>query len=150
MNVLTLADALAARYASGTLSAPAGYPAIRLATARVPNVISAFPAVLVFPPDGEMEIVSTSGMATYHLDFMVVFHLGQYSGDLARDTAALDSWLGPLLQATFGAMKLGVTGVMKSYPMTWTLAVAKYGEEEFDTWRIKVRIDFEEAQVYTP
>lgn len=148
MDVLAIADALAARYAPGTLAPPSGQPAIRRSTARLPNSIPTDPWVLVNPPNGELEL--GSGQVTYHLDFEVFFHVSHKKGDIPRDIAVLDSWLGTLLIATYAAMKLGVAGVMKAYPMSWELVIVTYAGYEFDAWKITVRVDFQENQVFVP
>ena len=146
MNALTIADGLATRYAS--LTPPSGYVAIRKSTARLPNNITRSPFVTVMLPEGDM-ILSPS-VVDYALDFEVVFHFAKNTADLARDMTAMLSWLGILLTATYADMDLSVTGVKKAYPTSFELVVSTYGGSEWYGWKINVRVDFQEAQTFTP
>jgi hypothetical protein len=86
----------------------------------------------------------------HSMEFHVIFHYGKASGDVARDMTGMLSWLGPLLQATFADMDLGVSGIRKAYPTEYKLIVAVYGGEEFYGWDITVIVDFGESQVMAP
>lgn len=148
MNALTIADALAVRYGPAVTSPPAGYPAMRVSTARLPNKIPTSPWVLVMLPDGE--VVLAPGYVNYGLNYRVVFHYGKASGDTARDMTAMLAWLGVLLTATYGDMDLGVAGTKKAYPTGFRLTVENYAGDEWYGWDITVRVDFGETQVLTP
>lgn len=148
MNALTIADALATRYAPGNVTPPSGYPNIRVSTSRIPNKMPTSPWVLVMLPNGEA--VLASQWVDYHLDYHVVFHYAKHSADVARDIAALLSWIGVLLTRTYADMDLGVSGVRKAYPVDFRLTVENYGGDEWYGWDITVRVDFGEAQVMTP
>lgn len=148
MDALAIADALAARYASGTLTPPTGYAAVRVSTARLPNATPRAPFVLVSLPSGQ--VVLGSSQVDHQMDFEVTFHYAKASGDLARDMAGMLAWLAPLLGATYGQMRLGIAGVKKAYPTGYKLIVATYAGEEYYAWQITVRVDLNEAQVFTP
>lgn len=148
MNALTIANALAARYAPASLTAPSGYPAMRVSTAKLPNAIPTSPWTLVMPPKGS--VVLGAQWVDYQMEFHVVFHYAKHTGDTARDAQALLSWLGVLLAATYGDMDLGVSGIRKAYPTSFELVVATYGGDEFYGWDISVMVDFGESQVMTP
>lgn len=148
MNALTIADALATKYASGTLTPPTDYPAVRVSTARLPNAIPTSPWVLVTLPSGNL--VLGSGELNHALEFHVIFHLAKHTGDVARDTTAMLSWLGVLLAATWGDMDLGVSGIRKAYPTEYEYVVASYGGDEFYGWDITVVVDFRETVTFTP
>lgn len=148
MNALTLADALAAKYPTGTLTPPAGYPAIRVSTARLPNALPSAPWVLVTLPKGDL--VLGAGEINHTLEFHVQFHYAKHSGDTARDMTGMLSWLGVLLAATWADMDLSVSGIRKAYPTDYEFVVFTYGGEEFYGWDITVVVDFRESQALTP
>lgn len=145
MNALTIADALALKYAPGTLTPPTGYPAMRVSTARLPNAIPTSPWVLVMLPKGDVTLAPQ--WLDHSMAFHVLFHFAKHTGDLARDMTAMLSWIGVLLAATYADMDLGVTGIRKAYPTEYQLAVFTYGGTEFYGWDITVIVDFGEVQV---
>lgn len=145
MNALTIADALAAKFPTGTLTPPSGYGAVRVSTARLPNNIPTSPWVLVILPEGE--VVLGAQELNHQMEFHVLFHYAKHAGDLKRDMTGMLSWLGVLLAACFGDMDLGVSGIRKAYPTTYRLAVFTYGGDEFYGWDITFIVDFWEAQV---
>ena len=139
-NALTIADALAARYASGTLTPPSGYSAVRVSTARLPNAIPLSPWVLVMPPSGEV-VISSSQEVT--LDYRVLFHYAKNTGDVARDMVGMLSWLGILLTATFGQTSLGLSAtqyVKSALPGAFRFTVETYGGDEYYGWEITVTV----------
>lgn len=152
MDALAIADALATKYASLTVSpVPTGMvggAAVRQSTARVPNKIPVSPFVTVFLPEGEL--VLSSQWIDYGLDFRVTFHYAKHSADLARDVTGMLAWLGVLLGATWSGMALGVTGVKKAYPTTFRFVIAEWGGDEWYGWELTVRVDYGESQVMTP
>jgi hypothetical protein len=148
MNALTIADALAAKFPTGTLTPPTGYPAIRVSTARLPNALPTSPWVLVTLPNGSVALASQA--LDHAMEFHVQFHYAKHSGDVARDIAAMLSWLGVLLTATYADMDLGVTGIRKAYPTSYEAVVFTYAVAEFYGWDITWVVDFHESQVMTP
>lgn len=149
MNALTIADALATKYASLTVSpVPSGMvggAAIRTSTARPPNNIPTSPFVTVFLPEGEL--VLGSQWIDYSLTYRVTFHYAKHSADLARDVTGMLAWLGVLLGATWSDMDLGVTGIRKAYVTNFRFVVAEWGGDEWYGWEIDVTVDFGESQV---
>ena len=148
MNALTVADALADKFASGTLTPPTGYGAVRKSTAALPNAIPSTPWVLVTLPRGTVTLEPQR--LKHAMEFHVGFHYGKATGDTGRDMTAMLSWLGVLLTATFADMDLGVAGVMKAYPTAYEMVVFTYGGEEFYGWDITWTVDLTEAQVMQP
>ena len=144
MNALTIADALATKYPTGTLTPPSGYGAIRVSTARLPNNIPTSPWVLVTLPKGSL-ILGTQ-QVKHLLEFHVNFHYAKATGDTARDITAMLSWIGVLLVATFADMDLGVAGIRKAYPTDWEMVVFTYGGDEYYGWDITVVVEYDEAQ----
>lgn len=148
MNALTIANALAGKFASGTLTPPTGYTAVRKSTAALPNAIPSSPWVLVTLPKGE--VVLGAQELNHSLEFHVLFHYAKSTGDVARDMTGMLSWIGVLLAACFADMDLGVSGIRKAYPTTYDLVVATYGGEEYYGWDITWIVDFNETQAMTP
>lgn len=139
-NALTIGEALAARYASGTLTPPSGYAAVRVATSKLPNNIPLTPWVLVTLPDGEVVIDSAQSVT---LNYHVTFYYGKASGDTARDMTGMLSWIGVLLAATFGQTSLGVAAtqfVKSALPSAFRLTVETYGGDEYYGWDITVPV----------
>lgn len=148
MNALTIADALAAKFAPAAITAPSGLPAMRASTARLPNNIPTSPWVLVSLPKGQ--VVLGAQELNHSMEFHATFHYAKQSGDTPRDMAGMLAWLGVLLAATFADMDLGVAGIRKAYPTTYDFVVATYGASEFYGWDITFIVDFNETQAMTP
>jgi hypothetical protein len=148
MNALTIANALAGKFASGALTPPAGYGAIRKSTAALPNAIPTSPWVLVILPRGSVKLGAQQ--LTHTFEYHVQFHYAKSTGDTARDMTGMLSWLGVLLTATYVDMDLGISGVMKAYPTTYDMVVFTYGGDEFYGWDITWMVDLNEAQVMRP
>lgn len=148
MNALTIAEALAGKFASGALTPPAGYGAVRKSTAALPNAIPTAPWVLVTLPRGSVTLGAQQ--LKHQMEYHVQFHYAKLSGDVARDMTAMLSWLGVLLTATFADMDLGVAGVMKAYPVDYQMVVFTYGGDEFYGWDITWMVEMNEAQVMRP
>jgi hypothetical protein len=148
MNALTIAAALAAKFPTGTLTPPSGYPAIRVSTARLPNAIPTSPWVLVTLPRGSVTLGAQQ--LDHAMEFHVQFHYAKHSGDTARDMAAMLSWIGVLLTATYADMDLGVAGIRKAYPTEYEMVVFTYAESEFYGWDITWLVDLHETQVMSP
>lgn len=150
-DVLAIADALALRYASGTLTPPAGYAAVRQSTARIPNAINLVPFVVVTLPEGE--IVMGGGESEITYEFHVLFHYGKHAADVARDMKGMLDWLGPLLWATTGQTSLGLTAtqaVKSALPSAFRLVVATYAGQEFYGWDITVPVITRPVIAFTP
>lgn len=109
-----IATALAARYAPGTMSPPAGYDPVRLSTFKPAEDLPPLPCVLVFAPT---EITFGSGNGTRHQaqDWTVRLYYDQ-AGDLARQAAALLAWLGVFVDQLKASAQLG--GIVTSAVLT--------------------------------
>jgi hypothetical protein len=143
LDLLTIADNLATRYT--TLTPPTNpvtstaYPAIRGATARTPNNVSAFPYVVVELPDGEYTIGGGERAATH--DFDVYFLYDKASGDIPRDKVAMLRWIGVLIDATHPASLLGLAGtVLKALTMSSEYGIYEYSGTQFHAWHLVVRV----------
>lgn len=105
LDIAGIAAALAARLKATT--PPAGYDAIRSATAELPGQMVPLPALLVFVDAGTFPVTGNGTRLGTH-DWIARLYLGQ-SGDLIRDMRALMAWLGPLCDQLRGAVTLSGT-----------------------------------------
>lgn len=103
-SIDSIAQAIAARYASGTLTPPGGLEATRFATADLPAAIPDTPGVLVFADEGTLD--PGNGTRLSAASFLVRFYYAE-AGDLERDQVALRDWLDVLINAHLAAMQLG-------------------------------------------
>lgn len=144
-------NALAARYAPGTISTPTGEAAMRFALGQSPNDLSATPCVIVSPQDGELVYAAGSKSGEYRVN--VNFYLAKASADFKRLETSRQRWLPVLLAATDGQMQLGQGGsatVQKAIPLTWEFTELPYGGESYDGITIHVTIYTLEPVSLTP
>jgi hypothetical protein len=131
LDMKAIADALAARYAPGVVTPPTGYPNIVAATANPPNALLQTPYVVVWPQSGDL--IYNPGQRKGEHEFMVNFYYARSEGDIPRESAALNSWLGVLLDRLHGQMQLGLsTVVMKAMTMSWSIGALTYAGTVFD------------------
>jgi hypothetical protein len=122
-----IADALAARFAPGQLTAPTGYLTIRVATAKTPNQLPPLPCVLVFPDAGTFE--TGNGTRIGHHTFLVRFYYSQI-GDFARDVEACRDWLTVLADQLRASVQLSGT-VTRASLDSWKIGQFGYGGNEY-------------------
>lgn len=148
MNLYTIRQNLAAKYAAGTISTPSGAIAMRFAFADTPKSIPATPAVYIEATDGEVVMESGAWVVTNHL--IVNFLLAKKPGDPERVDAQRDRWLATLLQATFADLDLGLAGSVKSsYPVRYEFAEIDFGADLYDGIRIFLDVIVREAVTLT-
>src|SRR6266540_331541 len=153
LAMLAIADGLAARFAPGVLTPPTNpatalpYTNIRESTARLPNNLTAFPCVEVYPPaPGGSTMIFGGGIRTSEHEFTVRFYYGQSSGDLERDMVALYLWWSVLIDQLAGASKLGIgPPVMKAIPLSSGIGIHEYGGVEYAVIELAVQIKTEDT-----
>ena len=146
--MLAVADAVATRF--GTVATPTDETvALVGATARTPNNLPGTPFVVVELPEGSEITVASSRRDAIH-DFDVYFLLDRASGDIPRDKVRLLRWLPGLLDATYGAMKLALATVKKSYVLEYEYGTYNYGGVEYHSWHLVVRVWTEDTVTLTP
>lgn len=148
LDVYAVGTALAATF--GTVTAPAntmGGTVIRGYSLEL-NAVPVTPYVVVELPKGEITF-DPSRLLVEH-DFPVYFLFQKASADLPRDMAAMLQWLGPLLSATYGKMKLGLTDVRKSYVTAYGFGTYKYEGDEYHAWHLTAKVWTEDAVTVTP
>lgn len=141
MDYLALADALAARYAPAAVVPPTGYRNIAMSTARPPNAITNSPSVVVWASKGE--VVYEPGVRYDRTaDFIVNLYYAQQEGDIPRESAALQAWLGVLLGQLEGQTKLGLggAGVDKAIAVSWQIGSLTYAGQTWDGITINVSV----------
>src|SRR2546423_1230591 len=117
MDLVSISTNLAAQFAAGTLTPPAGLAngmeTIRSVWGQAPQGAKPTPFLVVLPRDGTVIIPGAAPFeAHHHLD--VNFYLSKAPGDIARVEAARQAWLGVLLHATDLNGALDLEPVVKS------------------------------------
>ena len=148
MNLLTIADALAARYAPGLVTPPAGRKNITAATARPPNAIPNTPFVVAWADSGE--VTFPPGLMLGEHEFKVTFYYSKSEADIPREYASLLDWVGILLAQLAGQTKLGVVGVKKAIPMHWEIGMARYADIMYEAITITVHVWTEDSVTMVP
>jgi len=148
VNLLTIADALAARYAPGLVTPPAGRKNITAATARPPNAIPNTPFVVAWADSGE--VTFPPGLMLGEHEFKVTFYYSKSEADIPREYASLLDWVGILLAQLAGQTKLGVVGVKKAIPMHWEIGMARYADIMYEAITITVHVWTEDNVAMVP
>ena len=149
MNLLTIADALAARFASGVVTPPTGLKNITTATARPPNNIPNTPFVIAWPVRGDITI--PPGQRKGEHEFNVIFYYSKAEADIPRQYVALMSWLGVLLAQLDAQMQLGLgTIVMKAEVMSWEIGVHVYAGDTYEGITFTIHVWTSEAVTLVP
>jgi len=148
-----ICDALAARFAAGTIATPSGAAAMRKAYGQIPKNIAVVPSVLVIPQQGT--VVANPGQWKHEMDLDVVFLLSKRPGDPARVEAQRQIWLPTLLAATEAKLTLGLAGqsgysVDKVIPIGWEFAEFPVASDTYDGIVIHYKAFITETVVLTP
>lgn len=146
-------DALAARFAPGTITTPSGAVAMRHAYGQMPKNVAAVPCVLVEPINGQ--VFADSDRWRHEMDVDVLFLLSKRPGDPARVETQRQIWLPTLLAATEAQLKLGLGGqvgweLAKAIPTGWEWAEYPIGADLYDAIRIHFRLFIYEDVTLTP
>lgn len=137
LDIDAIAEALALRYAS--LTPPTDEPAIRGSTSHPPNALSGTPYVVVWTTGGEVTY-GGGGERKGQTEFDVRLYL-DIVGDLPRQMARTQKWIGVLLDATHGATKLTLAPTVdKSIPTSWTVGVFEYADKFYEGISVMVRV----------
>lgn len=126
MNTYAVGTALAARF--GSITPPAGYDAIRLATAFPPDAISAWPAVIVLPPDTSFSYSMNRQVDEVHI-FTVRFLIPRSAGT-DRGIKALYTWRDAIVEAAVGNQDLNIQGVISCLVTNVTMGDTSYGGDD--------------------
>lgn len=150
MNLKSICDAIAARYAPGTISTPSGAEAMRNSYGQSPHSMPNTPAVVVQPQTGEAVPGSGTWDVTHQVD--VEFYLSKSPGDVARVEKQRQLWLPTLLEAVLGQMQLGLgsDGVKSALPTGYEFTTLDYGGDIYDGIVIHLDVIVREPVTYTP
>jgi hypothetical protein len=148
LDIDAIAEALAGRYSG--LTPPTGYTAIHAATSHPANAAVQTPYLIVWARRGEL--VYSAGLRRGEHEFDVVLYLDRAQHDQPREMERAQKWVGVLLDATHGALKLGLSasGVLKALPITWEIDDQRYANPTYDIVRISVTIWTEDSVTLTP
>jgi len=154
IDLKAICDALAARFAAGTISTPSGSLAMRKSYAQPPKNLPTVPAVILEVNDGDL--VANPGQWKHEIHIDVVFCYSKRQGDTVREDAERQRWLGTLLAATQAQMKLGL-GSASSYTVDkavpdggWEFIEYEVGGASFDAIRVKYTVYVTETVTLTP
>lgn len=134
-------NALAARFAPGTIGTPSGEVGMKASFGQAPNDLAQSPCVVIQPTEGQL--VYGGGVKNGQYDVDVNFYLGKASADFKRIETSRQRWLVTLLAACDGQMLLGLGGsgtVQKVLPLRWEFRQLVYGGVEWDGIVIHARI----------
>lgn len=148
LDMLAVADGLAARYLAAVVTPPTGYTNIRGSTARTPNNIPALPFVIVELPSGPLTYQSGRRLGAH--TFEVIFLYSKASGDIPRDKVAMLSWLSVLIDQLHGQSKLGLSSVMKALLTNYASINATYAGQDYYAWQLTVQVWTEDTVALTP
>lgn len=148
MNLLTIADALALRFAAAYVTPPSGLKTITTSTARPPNNIPNTPFVIAWPIRGDITI--PPGQRKGEHEFHVIFYYSKAEADIPREYVALMSWLGVLLGQLDGQMQLGVAGVLKAEVMHWEIGIHSYAGVTYEGITLTIHVWTSETVTLVP
>lgn len=124
MSFDAIVTAVAARFAPGVVTPPAGYRNISQSTGDLPNQLPKLPCVLVFLDSGTWTAFPSKRDGTHQLIVRFYFRQGGAS-DLARDMVGLRKWLDVLNTQLRGSTQLG--GIVSSaWIGSWTIGRLEY------------------------
>jgi hypothetical protein len=143
MNTKAVADALAARF-SGLTATGASSPSLAVGpTASLPNTIAKGPALLVYPPTGDLGI--TARLRDDTLTFRVRLLLDPL--DVPTRSNDLYAWYDAMRDEVEKQMTLGLDYVAWAQPvaMRAELDGEDYAGNTFDVVELTVRVRFNEV-----
>lgn len=140
IDLKAICDALAARFAAGTISTPSGALAMRKSYAAPPKSLPIVPAVILEVQDGTM--TPNPGQWQHEINIDVVFCYSKREGDTVRQDTQRQRWLGQLLAATQAAMTITLagSGVKSALPTGWEFVEYEVGASVFDAIRVHYQV----------
>lgn len=153
IDFYSICNALAARFAPGTIATPTGASAMRAAYGQLPKGIPSVPCAFVDVQSGT--VVPNMGQWDHRASVDVVFLLSKRPGDPSRVDAQRQRWLPALLAATQGQLKLGLGAqanyeVKSALPTSWEFVEVAVGADEYDAIRVTFEIWIKETVSLTP
>jgi hypothetical protein len=144
LDTYAIGTALAARFSAANTTPPAGYDAVRLATALPPDMISVFPSVVVFPPSTTAEYGPNRLVRQVHR-FPVRFYVAKAAGG-DRTLRTLYAWRDVLVEQVVSKIQVGLPSVVvKALVPDIRMGESEYGGEMFAV--IEMQIDVATREV---
>lgn len=147
-------DALAARFAPGTIGTPSGADAMQASYSESPKAVAQTPAHLLEVQDGTL--VADTARWSHEIKVDGLLLLAKRPGDPARVETQRRLWLPFLLHATADQMKIGI-GAQVGYEVAkvlpdggWEWDEYKVADIEYDAIRVHWTIYLYETVVLTP
>lgn len=131
-----IAAAVALRYAAAQVTPPAGMQNIRRSSADLPQALTVFPVVLVFPDAGTFDPGNGTRIGTSSWIVRFYYSLAR---DLARETNALRKWLKVLVDQHLAGVQLGGI-VVSTRTFTWKIGQMTYGGKEYSGIELGVAV----------
>jgi hypothetical protein len=134
VNAITIA--LAARFAAAQVTPPSGLQNIRSSTGSPPNQLPATPCVIAFPIEGDFR--TGQGTRLGAGQWIVRFYYAQ-TGDILRDSTALQKWSTVLVDQLKGAVQLGGI-VARATVDHWKIGIVAYAGTDYSGIELTVEI----------
>lgn len=139
-----IAEAVAARYAPGQVTPPAGLDNVRQATADLPQAITKTPVVLIYPDSGELAPGNGTRLGEHR--FLARFYFG-LTRNLERETNACRRWLTVLVDQHGAAAQLaGLVAVVRT--VDWRIGQMDYAGKTYTGIELGLQVVTSEA--WTP
>lgn len=148
VSLKAICDALAARYAAGTIATPTGATAMRSSWAQAPHGPKPTPFLVIAPQTGDVIGGAGEWQITHHVD--ANFYLSKAPGDIHRVETLRQLWLPTLLAAPLGLMTLGITNVKSDFPVSYEFLELPYEGDGYDGITIHLDVIVREPVTFTP
>lgn len=135
-DITAISVALAARFAAGQVTPPAGLTNIRSSTASPPNQLPQTPCVIAFPIEGDFR--TGQGTRLGAGQWIVRFYYAQ-TGDILRDSVALQKWSTVLVDQLKLAVQLGGI-VARATVDHWKIGIVAYAGKDYSGIELNVEI----------
>lgn len=131
-----IGQALANLYVPAAVTPPTGLQNVRGAHVDLPNTLTRFPIVLVFPDAGELSGGQGSRLST--ADWFVRFYLSRQL-NLPRETNQCRKWLGVLIDQLAPGARLSGTPVQVARVLRWKIGTLDYAKRAHTGIELQVR-----------
>jgi hypothetical protein len=121
-----VAAAIATRFSAAEVTPPAGYGEVRVSTHLIPNALTSFPTVVVFPPEVTFSYTPSSRQAPT-TDFVVRLYLDKPM-DYGRATTKVYAWMTALYGQLDGQFQLGLGYVAWAQVVSMGAGELRFGD----------------------
>lgn len=147
MDSYAIASAIATRFSAANVTPPSGQEDIKLSTPDLPDSLSLFPTVLVFPPQMD-DAAYYAHKANLNLTYPVVLFLSKADGTPRRAKAVHD-WITALLNQLDAQLRLGLESYVSTATIeNWNAGEWSYNGENYDGIRFQVLVHVNEARSF--